>query len=102
MRTILKVSMPVEKANQAIKDGGLPRTMTSFMDEHKPEAAYFYAENGRRTALFVFDLKDTAQSPSVAERFFMSLNAEVTFAPVMNAADLKKGLEMLETAKAVA
>jgi hypothetical protein len=102
MRTILKVSMPVEKANQAIKDGSLPRTMTGFMDEHKPEAAYFYAENGQRTALFVFDLKDPAQMPSVSERFFMSLNADVTFSPVMNAADLKKGLEMLATAKAVA
>ena len=102
MRTILKVSMPVEKANQAIKDGSLPRTMTSFMDEHKPEAAYFYAENGQRTALFVFDLKDPTQIPSVAEGFFTSLNAHVTFSPVMNAADLKKGLEILATEKAVA
>lgn len=102
MRTMLKVSMPVEKANQAIKDGSLPQIMTGFMDAHKPEASYFYAENGRRTAIFVFDLKDPSQIPSVTERFFMSLNAEVTFYPVMNAADLKKGLEMLPTAGATA
>ena len=102
MRTILKVSMPVEKSNQAIKDGSLPQTMTGFVDEYKPEAAYFYAENGRRTAIFVFDLKDTAQIPAVAERFFMSLNAEVTLYPAMNTTDLKKGLETLATAKSMA
>ena len=102
MRTILKVSLPVEKSNQAIKDGSLPQTMMGFMDDYKPEAAYFYAENGRRTAIFVFDLKEPAQIPPVAERFFMSLNAEVSFYPAMNAADLKKGLEMLATAKAIA
>ena len=102
MRTILKVSMPVEKANQAIKDRSLPQTMTGFVDEYKPEASYFYAENGRRTAFFVFDLKDPALIPSVAERFFMKLNAEVMFYPAMNATDLKKGLEMLETVKAMA
>ena len=102
MRMILKVSMPVEKANQAIKDGSLPRTMTGFVDEHKPEAAYFYAENGRRTAFFVFDLKDPTQIPSVAERFFISLNAEVALYPAMNATDLKKGLEILGTATAMA
>ncbi len=102
MRTILKVSMPVEKANQAIKDGSLPQTMKGFVDDYKPEAAYFYAENGRRTAIFVFDLRDPAQIPPVAERFFMSLNADVTFYPAMNATDLEKGLGMLATAKAMA
>ena len=102
MRTILKVSMPVEKSNQAIKDGSLPKTMMGFVDEYKPEAAYFYAESGRRTAMFVFDLKEPAQIPSVAERFFLSLNAEVTFYPAMNVADLKKGLDMLTTEKAMA
>lgn len=101
MRTILKVSLPVEKSNQAIKDGSLPRTMTGFVDDYKPEASYFYAENGRRTAFFVFDLKDPSHIPQVAERFFMSLNAEVTFYPAMNATDLKKGLEMIATEKAM-
>jgi hypothetical protein len=102
MRTILKVSLPVEKSNQAIKDGSLPRTMTGFVDEFKPEAAYFYAEGGLRTAIFVFDLRDPAQIPSVVERFFVSLNAEATLYPAMNVADLKKGLETLATAKAIA
>ena len=99
MRTMLKVSMPVEKSNQAIKDGSLPKTMNKFIDDLKPESSYFYADHGRRTALFVFDLKEPALIPSIAERFFMALNAEVDFYPVMNATDLKKGLEMLDSAK---
>ena len=49
------------------------RTITAFVDEYKPEASYFYAENGRRTGLFVFDLKDAAQIPSVTERFLNPL-----------------------------
>jgi alanyl-tRNA synthetase len=40
------------------------------MDQLRPEAAYFGPAGGRRHALFVFDLKDAAQIPVVAERFF--------------------------------
>lgn len=95
MRTMLTVQMPVEKGNQAIKDGTLPRTMEKFMSDFKPEAAYFYPMNGKRTAQFVFDLKDPSQIPMVAEMFFSGMNAEVTMTPVMNADDLKKGLSGL-------
>jgi hypothetical protein len=90
---MLKVSMPVERANQAIRDGSLPRTLQAFAQEAKPEASYFYAENGLRTALFVFDLKDAAQIPVIAEPFFMALNAGLECYPCMNAEDLKKGLD---------
>ena len=44
--------------------------------------------------LLVIDLKEAAQIPWVAERFFMGMNAEITFTPVMVAEDLQKGLEM--------
>ena len=93
MRTMVKVSFPVETSNRAIKDGGLPKVIMSAMDTLKPEAAYFFTENGKRTALMVFDMKDPSDIPSVAEPFFMNLDAEVSFTPVMNANDLKVGLE---------
>jgi hypothetical protein len=41
----------------------------------------------------VFDMKDASSIPVVAEPFFMGLNADVQFTPVMNADDLKAGLE---------
>ena len=52
-----------------------------------------YAENGKRTALFVYDLKEPAQIPSVAEPLFLALNADISMYPAMNAEDVKKGLE---------
>jgi hypothetical protein len=93
MRTLLKVTMPVEPANKAIKDGSLPKTFQTLTQELRPEATYFYAEHGQRTALMVFDLKDPAQIPSVAEPLFTKLNAAVELYPVMNADELKTGLE---------
>jgi hypothetical protein len=93
MRTMLKVSIPVEAGNRAIKDGSLPRIVGEALENLKPEAAYFFADNGKRTALMVFDMKDASEIPAIAERFFMGLDAEVDYRPVMNAEDLKKGLE---------
>jgi hypothetical protein len=93
MRTLMKVSMPVEPANHAIKNGTLQKTVKTLTDTLHPEASYFYAENGKRTALFVFDMTEASQIPEIVEPLFMSLNAEVTFSPVMNAGDLKTGLE---------
>ncbi len=99
MRTLMKVVMPVESGNRAINDGTLPSTVQALIEANKPEASYFYAENGKRTMLFVLDMKDSSQIPELAEPLFMSLNAEVELYPVMNAADLKSGLEKFSARK---
>jgi hypothetical protein len=93
MRTLLKITMPVEHGNKAVKDGSLSRIMQSLIQELKPESSYFYPERGRRTAIFVFDLKDPTQIPQVAEPLFEKLCAEVELFPVMNADELRAGLE---------
>jgi hypothetical protein len=95
MRMMLKVSIPVEPGNAAVKDGVLKKVVEEAMGRLKPEAAYFFAENGCRTAMMVFDLADASDIPSIAEPFFMALNAGVTLVPVMNAEDLGKGLQKL-------
>jgi len=102
VRTMLKIQMPVEKSNQAIQSGQLPKVLERAMQEIKPEAAYFYPENGKRTCLMVFDMKDASQIPAIAEQFFIELHAEVTLTPVMNADDLKKGLEATKAAHSTA
>ena len=60
-----------------------------------PPASYFLAADGKRTSIFVFDLKDSSDIPSIAEPWFQTVNAAVTFTPVMNASDLRTGLEKL-------
>ena len=92
MRMMLKVTIPVEAGNKAIKDGTLPKTLQATMQQLKPEAAYFFAENGVRTALYFFNLQDVSQIPVIAEPLFMGMNAALTMIPVMNAEDLQKGL----------
>ena len=92
MRMMLKASLANEPGNKGIKDGSLPKTMMSMVEQLKPESAYFTCENGLRTAFFIFDMKDASQMPPVAEPFFM-IGASVTMTPVMNQDDLKKGLE---------
>ena len=95
MRMMLKVSIPVEPGNTAVKDGSLKKVIGESLERLKPEAAYFLAEDGRRTAIMVFDLADQSEIPSIAEPFFLAFNASVSIAPVMNADDLAKGLEKL-------
>ena len=92
MRMMMKVSIPVEAGNKAIKDGSLPKTILGFIEQMKPEAAYFIAEDGKRTGYFFFDLKDPASIPPAAEAFFMNLQAAITLTPAMNVEDMKAGV----------
>ena len=93
MRMMLKVSMPTDASNAAVKDGSLGKSIQDAMERLKPEAAYFFPEGGKRTALYVFDLANEAQIPVVAEPFFHAVNADITLIPVMNAEDVAKGIE---------
>ena len=93
MRMMMKVEIPTQAGNKGIKDGGLPKAVMSFVDQYKPEGSFFTSENGNRTAFFFFDLKDPTSIPSVAEPFFMTLDARVTFLPVMNLEEMKAGVE---------
>ena len=93
MRTLLKIQIPVAPGNTAIVNGSLPQTMQNIMSSLKPEAAYFFAADGLRTALFVFDLKSPSDIPVIAEPLFQNMQATVQFFPVMNAEDLAAGLK---------
>jgi hypothetical protein len=50
MRMMLKIVIPTETGNQAIKDGSLHKIFEATMSKLKPEAAYFVAEHGLRSA----------------------------------------------------
>ena len=95
MRMMLRFTVPVERGNEAIKDGTLSRTFQSLMDELEPEAAYFYAEKGERAGMMVFEMADQTKIPQIAEPLFLHLNAAVELQPVMNRHDLEAALEKL-------
>lgn len=95
MRTLMKITVPVTTGNKTIGDGTLPRVIQSTLETLKPEAAYFFADGGKRTAWMVFDLKDASQIPSACEPLFMGLDADIELLPVMNAQDLQSGLAAL-------
>ena len=93
MRMMLRWTVPVERGNETIKDGSLAQTIESLLEKLKPEAAYFWPENGLRAGMIVFDMADPTQIPQIAEPLFLNVNAAVEFVPVMNADDLKTALE---------
>lgn len=89
MRMMLRVSIPVEAGNAAARSGSLGSTVKAMLDDLKPEAAYFTAEdNGQRTGYIFFDMKDPSEIPAVAEPWFLAFNASLTFRPAMNPQDL--------------
>ncbi len=93
MRMMLRWTVPVERGNETIKDRSLPRTIESLLEKLNPEAAYFWAEDGERAGLMVFDMADPSQIPQIAEPLFQTADAAVEFVPVMNAGDLRTALE---------
>ena len=98
MRTMLKVNMCTETANNLARQGRLGETIRSILADLKPEAAYFADDNGERTGFIFFDLTEPSQIPAVAEPWFLALNAKVSFRPIMNTDDLAKAIPGIERA----
>ena len=66
------------------------QVVEKILSEQKPEAAYFIAEGGLRTAILIMNMKDVSQLPAIAEPWFLALNARMEVTPAMVADDLKK------------
>ena len=75
--------------NVAVKDGSIEaQDETESLDQVKPEAAYFTAWNGRRSAVLIIDLADPSKIPSFCEPWCLTFNADIDFYPVMTGQDL--------------
>jgi hypothetical protein len=86
---LLRVSIPVDTGNAAVKAGTLGPTIERILADLKPEAAFFFADDdGQRSGSIVFDMKDASQIPSIAEPWFHAFNAKISLRPVMNPQDL--------------
>ena len=96
MRMLLKISIPVAKGNEAIKNGTMQQSVEALMEALKPEAAYFFPdEHGNRSSLFVFDMEGSWQLPPLLEPVFQNLDAVVHLTPAMNGEDLQRGFEAM-------
>jgi hypothetical protein len=96
MRFVVKVTLPVEKFNAAVRDGTAGKKLQQILDDTKPEAVYFWEEAGKRGGMLVVNLEKTSQIPAIAEPWFLYFDAGVEFHPCMTPQDLAAaGLEAL-------
>jgi len=90
MRMLLKASIPTEAGSAGLRDGSMMGKLGSILGDTKPQAVYFFIENGKRTCLMIFDMNDASQLPAVVEPWFLSMGADITLAPVMDGEDFEK------------
>ncbi|MDR5865332.1 hypothetical protein [Halomonas koreensis] len=96
MRVLINVRIPHEPFNAMVRDGTAGAAIQSILDELQPEAAYFYDPDGHRGGVFVVDIEDSAQLPSLAEPFFLAFEAECDVHIAMAPEDLARaGLDRL-------
>ena len=89
---MLKYTIPVEKGNEAVRDGAMGPAIDALIEQVKPEAAYFMVEQGTRAGIIVFDERDQSRLPKINEPLFAELNAAIEIYPVLTLEDLRKGL----------
>jgi hypothetical protein len=100
MRYIMKVRFPIERGNEGLMDPQFGKKMNDLLTEIKAEAAYFTTINGQRGAYIIVNLNDASELPAVAEPFFIWMNADVEWSPVMKPEDLAKAGPAIAAANA--
>jgi hypothetical protein len=88
VRFLAKVTIPRAVGDEAAKSGALQRTVQSALAELKPEAAYFFEQDGNRECVFVVNLDVAA----MLRPLFPNLQPSIFVTPVVNAAEFQQGL----------
>lgn len=96
MRVMLKFTIPTtEESNTSIRDGSIGQTMETILGKLQPEAAYFGPIDGKRGGYLFFNMGENSESVTKLEPFWLELGATIEVVPVMNADDLRAGLQSL-------
>lgn len=96
MRMLLHVKIPHESFNTALRNGSVGRTIERILADTKPEAVYFTEYDGRRGAIMIVDVTDPSKVPALAEPWFLSFSADVTFHVVISPDELgRAGLDAI-------
>ena len=96
MRFLVKVTMDTQIGNAAIANGTIGPTLEKILEAQKPEAIYFYEENGVRTQMLVVNIDDASQLPSIAEPWWQAFGGTVNFYPAMLQEDLQKAMHEMQ------
>ena len=96
MRFVMKVTIPVEKFNAAVRDGSAGKKLKKILDDTKPEAAYFWEDDGKRGGIVIVNMEKASQIPALVEPWFLYFDAAVESHPCMTPQDLAaSGLDAL-------
>ena len=89
MRMMMRVMIPHEPFNTMVREGTVGETIGRVLEEIKPEAVYFTEHEGQRGAIIIVDVAEPSSVPALAEPFFLSFEADVSFHVVMSPDDLQ-------------
>lgn len=96
MQIIMHVKIPHQQFNSAVADGTVGQKINRIIEEARPEAVYFTEYDGKRGAIMVVNLDDSAKIPSLAEPWFLLFNADVEFHVAMTPSVLEQaGLDQI-------
>ena len=96
MRMMVKFTLPTtEEVNAKIRDGSIGQTMETMLGNLQPEAAYFCPRDGKRGGYLVFNMEEESELVTKLEPLWLEMRATVEIVPVMNADDLRAGLQRL-------
>jgi hypothetical protein len=87
---LMDVTIPNEPFNSLVRKGEVGKKLAGILEAIKPEAIYFTGQDGKRGAVVVVDMADPSKIPALAEPWFLTFNADVTFRIAMTPDDLKK------------
>ncbi len=96
MRMMLKIKIPPEAGNRAVKDGSMTRAFENLKEKFKPEATYFTMEDGLRCAYFFYEIEENYHLLELHEPLFNAMGALIYDSPVLTWDDMAKGWKALE------
>ncbi len=92
MRFMVQFWIPTEHGNEVVRSGKIEKVMKKLGEEFKPEAMYFYPDEGMRAGAMFVQSDNPAICTALGERMWFGLQARIKVTPVMNGEELGKGL----------
>jgi len=93
MKFLVRLHMPTEHGNKLLQDPDFAKKLEGMLNQIKPEAVYFTPIEGERGIYMIVNLASADMMARTFEPVWQTLNCKLDATPVMELADLKKGLQ---------